>query len=144
MRNASGEYAGEQANGAAQSGSAGAGSCAEYSSAVNNTSEVTNLLNKMPELTGTTRDKLLSSVQDSELRGIVDQLYRPGATVGDGGTASKLIKEFYEGSSSHLLKAQQRLSQLNKLANSGTLSLKDLDILEALRDDLAYAISLFN
>ncbi|MGO4549442.1 hypothetical protein AB4Z29_32255, partial [Paenibacillus sp. 2TAB23] len=107
------------------------------------TTKVTNLLLIMPEFTGSTRDRLLSAVQNKELSKIVDQLYRPGATFGDGGTASILTKEFYEGSSTHLLKAKQRLSQLNNLAKSGKLGLNDLDILDALRDDLENAISLF-
>jgi len=33
-------------------------------------SEVSGLFDKMPELTGSTRDKLLSNVQNSDLRGI--------------------------------------------------------------------------
>ncbi|MEA5095218.1 MAG: hypothetical protein VB128_09710 [Sedimentibacter saalensis] len=113
------------------------------SNAVGKGSEVTNLLNNMPELTGSNRDKLLSTTQNSELRKIVDQLYRPGATIGDGGTASKLVQEFYEGSSTHLIKAQERLNQLNNLAKSGNLGFNDLDILEALRNDLNNAINLF-
>ena len=70
----------------------------------------------MPELTGSTRDKLLSKVQNSDLRGIINELYRTGAKVGDDGTASILTQEFLEGSSTHLAKAQQRLTQLNNLA----------------------------
>ena len=142
---ASGAYAGTQANGATQSGNAGTTACTDFASnTVSNSTEVKNLLDNMPELTGSTREKLLSTVQSPALRGIVDELYRPGATVGDGGTASKLVQEFLEGSSTHLLKAQQRLSQLNRLASSGTLGLNDLDILEALRNDLVNAINLFN
>ncbi len=110
---------------------------------VGNETEVTSLLDNMPELTGSTRDKLLSTIQNSDLKNIVDQLYRPGAAVGDGGTASKLVQEFYEGSSTHLIKAQERLNQLNNLAKSGKLGLNDLDILDALRNDLENAISLF-
>lgn len=101
------------------------------------------LLDKMPELTGSTREKLLSVIQNSELRKIVNELYRPGATVGDGGTASILVKEFYEGSSNHLLKAQERLVQLNRLTKFGKLGLNDMDILDALINDLTDAINLF-
>lgn len=104
---------------------------------------VTNLLDKMPEFTGSTREKLLSAVQNKDLRKIVSELYRPGATVGDGGTASILTKEFYEGSSTHLQKAKDRVKQLNALAKSEKLSLNDLDILDALIDDLEKAIRLF-
>ena len=105
--------------------------------------EVTNLLDKMPEFTGSTREKLLSAVQNKQLSEIVNELYRPGATFGDGGTAAKLIEEFSQGSSKHLQKAQNRLSELNNLAKSGKLGLNDLDIVDALRDDLEKAINLF-
>lgn len=57
--------------------------------------------------------------------------------------ADKLISEFYEGNSRHLLKAEERLTGINKIISSGSLGLEDLDIAEALRDDLEYAISLF-
>ncbi len=97
----------------------------------------------MPKLTGSTRDKLLSATQNSKLRNIVDQLYRPGAAVGDGGTASVLEEEFSQGVSKHLQKAQERLTQLNNLAKSEKLSLNDSDILDALRNDLNNAINLF-
>lgn len=70
-------------------------------------------------------------------------MYRPGATVGDGGTADKLIAEFYEGNSRHLPKAMERLNGINRIINSGTLGLNDLDLAEALRDDLENAIRLF-
>ena len=106
--------------------------------------KVDSLLDGRPELSGTTRDKLLTTVQNSELRKIVNELYRPGATVGDGGTAAMLVEEFNNGSSIHLIKAIERLKQLKNLARSGKLGLNDLDVVEALIDDLEYAISLFN
>lgn len=39
--------------------------------------------------------------------------------------------------------AQERLIGINKIINTGNLGLSDLDIAEALRDDLEYAIGLF-
>ncbi len=106
-------------------------------------SEVAKLLDKMPELTGTNREKLLSVVQDADLNKIVNELYREGAIVGDGGTAAKLVEEFNNGSSRHLQKAIERLGNLNDLADTGRLGLNDMDILDALRTDLEYAINLF-
>ena len=105
---------------------------------------IESLLNNRAELTGTTREKLLSTVQDSELAKIVTELYRPGATVGDGGTASILVEEFNNGSSKHLIKATERLKQLKNLSTSGKLGLNDLDVVDALIDDLESAINLFN
>ena len=107
-------------------------------------SEVELLLDAMPELSGSNREKLLSVVQNKKLSSIVNELYRPGAVVGDGGTATKLMQEFHEGSTKHLNKAKHRLNELNKLANSGHLSLNDLDIVDALRMDLENAIKLFD
>lgn len=106
--------------------------------------KIDSLLDGRPELTGSTREKLLATVQDPELSKIVNELYRPGATVGDGGTAAILVEEFSKGSSTHLLKATERLKQLKKLASSGKLGLNDLDVVEALIDDLESAISLYN
>lgn len=106
--------------------------------------KIDSLLDGRPELTGSTRDKLLATVQDPELGKIVNELYRPGATVGDGGTAAILVEEFSKGSSTHLLKETERLKQLKKLASSGKLGLNDLEVVEALIDDLESAISLYN
>lgn len=108
------------------------------------TSWVEKLLSNRPELTGTVREKLLATVQDEGLAKIVSELYRHGATVGDGGTAAKLIQEFYEGTSQHLIKATERLKQLKKLLTSGNLGFNDLEVAEALIEDLEMAISLFN
>ena len=104
---------------------------------------ISELLENRPELTGTNREKLLSMVQDTKLAVYINEVYRPGASGGDGGTADKLIMEFYEGSSRHLPKAKERLVGINRIIDSGKLGLNDLDIAEALRDDLEYAIDLF-
>lgn len=105
--------------------------------------EIGHVLSQRGELTGTVRDKLLTTTVNSELREIVNQLYREGAVVGDGGTAAMLIEEFNSGTSTHLLKATERLTQLNRLITSGTLGMNDLDIAIAIRDDLQYAVDLF-
>ena len=79
------------------------------------------MLGNRSELTGNTRDKLLSTVQNSDLSKIVKELYRPGATV----------------------VMAERVKQLKSLSTSGKLGLKDLDVVDALINDLEYAISLF-
>ena len=104
---------------------------------------VQQLLGNRPELTGNTRDKLLSTVQSLDLYNIINELYRPGATVGDGGTASILIQEFNNGASKHLIKAKERVKQLKNLSTSGKLGLNDLDVVDALINDLEDAINLF-
>lgn len=104
---------------------------------------VQQLLGNRPELTGNTRDKLLSTVQSLDLYNIINELYRPGATVGDGGTASILIQEFNNGASKHLIKAKERVKQLKNLSTSGKLGLNDLDVVDALINDLEDTINLF-
>ena len=121
-----------------------AGGVGKSSSNTIGNSEISTLLDGRQELTGTTRDKLMATVQDSQLRSIVNELYRPGATVGDGGTADILVWEYHVGSSKHLIKAKARLTQLNRLADSGIFNLNDWDILDALRIDLENAISLYD
>lgn len=80
---------------------------------------------------------------NSDLAKIVNELYRPGANVGDGGTASILVQEFSSGATNHLIKATERIKQLQKLISSGRLGLNDLDVVEALIGDLENAVSLF-
>lgn len=115
-----------------------------HTSYVMSSSNITKLLDNRPELTGTNREKLLSTVHDIKLATYLNEVYRPGASIGDGGTADSLISEFYAEKSKHLIKAKGRLNEINKMINSGTLGLNDLDIAEALRDDLEFAIKLFN
>ena len=100
-------------------------------------------LDKRPELTGTTKEKLLSQAGDVDLRKEINELYRDNAVIGDGGTADVLREEFEKGTSKHLQKAQERLRNLNKIISNNNLDLEDLDIAEALIDDLESAISLF-
>ena len=63
--------------------------------------------------------------------------------MGDGGTASILIQEFNNGTSKHLIKAIERVKQLKNLSTSGKLGLNDLDVVNALINDLENAINLF-
>ncbi|SCZ81454.1 hypothetical protein [Pseudobutyrivibrio xylanivorans] len=114
-----------------------------YSSKSKSSGHISELLSGRPELSGTNREKLLSTVQNNKLSSYINELYRPGATIGDGGTADALISEFYSGKSTHLIKAQERLKGINKVINSGSLGLNDLDVAYALRDDLEIAIELF-
>ncbi|MBP3200334.1 MAG: hypothetical protein J6M39_01595 [Lachnospiraceae bacterium] len=70
-------------------------------------------------------------------------MYRDKAVIGDGGTADALRDEFEKGTSKHLQKAQERLKNLNDIISKNNLGFEDLDIAEALRDDLESAINLF-
>ena len=55
-----------------------------------------NILDTMPELTGRNRGKLLSAIQNETLRKIAKELYRLGATIGDGGTGASLLMNSVE------------------------------------------------
>lgn len=110
---------------------------------VYNKTKVQEILDTMPELTGTNREKLLATIQNQKLSTIVNELYRPGATIGDGGTAAVLVDEYIRGSSKHLQKAKERIIQLKKIVDSNELGLNDLDIAEALLADLEDAVNLF-
>lgn len=86
-------------------------------------------------------DKLHNQAQDSELKSVIDELYRTNAYIGDGGTADILRYEFDSGSSlKHLQKAQDRTKQLNKMLNNPTLSESDRKLIYGLLDDLYNAI----
>jgi hypothetical protein len=90
------------------------------------------------------RDALLTSVTDSHLKKIVDQLYRPGATTGDGGTADMIRHELKTGKlsspSGHSIKGIGRLNELNKLLESGSLNKRDTEIATKLAKDLSDAL----
>ena len=51
---------------------------------------ISELLENRQELTGTNREKLLSMVQDTKLAAYINEVYRPGASVGDGGIQENL------------------------------------------------------
>ena len=88
------------------------GALSEGMSKLNFSRETELLLDIMPEFTGTMRERLLASIQDTKLKEIANQLYRKGATIGDGGTAAALYDEFYKGTSTHLIKAKEKLTGL--------------------------------
>ena len=104
---------------------------------------VSEFLDRYSEVSGSTRERLMSLAQNSKLSSIVNELYRPGASVGDGGTADKLLSEYMAGGAQHLAKAQDRILQLQRLISSSELGFNDLDMAQALRDDLEYAVQFF-
>ena len=87
------------------------------------------------------RDKYLEQAQSKDLKSIIDQLYRPNATVGDGGTADMLRYEFENGLSlNHLQKATERITQLENLISKGNLSASDIRLSYQLLNDLYDAV----
>lgn len=63
--------------------------------------------------------ELLSRATTPETKDLIKQLYRPGATVGDGGTADALRREKATGqntgSKSHETKARERAKQIEHI-----------------------------
>ena len=117
---------------------------------IDNAPKVANVLTFMtknfPDITKelSKSDEFVDAIKQLSKSDTSKLTYRPGATVGDGGTAAILVDEFNNGTSKHLQKATERLKQLQELQKSGQLGLNDLDIVEALIEDLEYAIGLFN
>lgn len=84
------------------------------------------------------RGQLLNEVNNPELKGLLNELYRPGATIGDGGTAAALAQEVRDNdellrtggaiSFQHYEKAVSYLKSLGKLVKSKILGPQDQDI----------------
>jgi len=89
------------------------------------------------------RDALMSAVRNPSLRNSVNQLYRPGAKTGDGGTAAALRHEIQTGQPlTHLIKTQERIRNLENIKRTQTLSASDLKIVNELLSDLKHAVGL--
>ena len=87
------------------------------------------------------RNQLLRQAGNNTLRGIINQLYRPDASIGDGGTADMLRHEFDTGQAlEHLNKAQERIRQINRLLTEQVLAPSDRSLAYSLLNDLYHAI----
>ena len=89
------------------------------------------------------RESLLSAATTEQVRRIINELYREGADVGDGGTADAIREELATGKPvggrSHVRKGKERLRQIEKILSSNP-NHPDREILEQLRDDLKNAL----
>ncbi len=87
---------------------------------------------------------MLSQTTNPKVRNAVNQLYRPGATTGDGGTADAIRHERLTGSllygRSHIQKGQDWLRALKRIRENEILTIKEEKILEELIDDLEKAL----
>jgi len=96
------------------------------------------------------RIEFLNKANDPKLKNIIDQLYRPTASTGDGGTAAKLVEEVRTGTKvtrrsgnqeyPHLQKAIDKTKELRELVNRGGLSSSDESLARYLLNDLYNAI----
>lgn len=95
------------------------------------------------ETAGSQRETLLAQATTPEVERIVDELYREGADVGDGGTADAIREQLQSGElvggRDHIRKGQERLRQIEKILERNP-NHPDRDLLERLRDDLKDAL----
>jgi len=107
------------------------------------TQQATQATQQAVKQTVTRRDVLLNSVQNPALKRTVNELYRPNASTWDGGTAAALRYEFQTGQSmTHLTKAMERITNLQKIIKNENLSASDLAIANNLLSDLQNAVSM--
>lgn len=92
------------------------------------------------------RNRLMKKAKDAELKNAVNQLYRPGAMIGDGGTASVLKFEKATGlgvaknGRSHTIKAENTIKYLKRILEKQTLSKSDRKLANKLLKDLIKAL----
>ena len=91
------------------------------------------------------REELLAKVSNQKLKNCINEMYRKGATIGDGGLADAVRYELKTGElvggKSHMKKAVERVKNLENIINKQNLSKNDLDIAQRLLDDLKNAIN---
>mgnify|MGYP005801284515 CR=1 FL=1 len=72
------------------------------------------------------RDELLGSVNHPKLKKAIDELYRPGSIIGDGGTADIIRFENATGilmsRAGHIRKGIQRIKQMQRIIDGNELS----------------------
>ena len=90
------------------------------------------------------RERLLASATNPRVRDAINQMYRPGATVGDGGLADAIRRERETsvpvGGKSHLLKGTQRLRSLRRILKEEHLNDQDRKTVERLIRNLEQAL----
>lgn len=87
---------------------------------------------------------LLSITSNNNLKNTIKELYRPGAKIGDGGTAAAIKKQLkYSlliGGKDHTIKGKERIKNLENLLKSGKLNKTDTQIAKKLKKDLEKAL----
>ena len=92
----------------------------------------------------TKRVELLNTVQNQKLKNAINEIYRPGASVGDGGLADAVRHELQTGElvggKSHMQKAVERVANLENIIKKEALSQSDFEIASTILDDLKAAL----
>lgn len=90
------------------------------------------------------RDELLSQTTNAKLQNTIKEMYRPNATVGDGGLSDavryKLRTGKFVGEKSHIPKAKERLNNMRNILRRETLDANDKKTIFDLIEDLEKAL----
>lgn len=90
------------------------------------------------------REQLLGKVENPKLKNAIHEMYRPGASTGDGGLADAVRYELSTGElvggKSHIQKAMERVKNLENIIKKQKLSNGDLKIANKLITDLKNAL----
>ena len=92
----------------------------------------------------------LSRTENSRLRNAINELYRPTASTGDGGSAAKLVEEVENsilnknGKYPHYQKVMDKITELLKIIKEENLTASDEKILRELLNDLYNALKYAN
>ena len=85
--------------------------------------------------------ELLKKCLNEKLKNTIKELYRPGALIGDGGTADAIRHEVVTGElvggKSHIQKGRERLKNLENILKRKDLNKEDKKIAKELYNDLA-------
>lgn len=88
--------------------------------------------------------RLLNKAGDKKVKNVIKELYRPGANIGDGGTAAAIHHEIKTGKlvggKSHIIKGKERIKNLENILKRNDLTKKDRKIAEKLYKDLKKAL----
>ena len=78
------------------------------------------------------KDQLLNKIENPKLKNAINEIYRPEASMGDGGLADAVRNEFSTGElvdgKSHIQKAMERATNLANIIKKQGLSSGDLEI----------------
>jgi len=92
----------------------------------------------------TVRETLLDSVSNQKLKNAINEIYRPGAKIGDGGLADAIKHELKTGElvggKSHIIKGTERVKNLENIIKTQNLNQSDLNIAQKLLNDLKNAL----
>lgn len=101
------------------------------------------LENEISKMDLSSREKVLSYATEKETASLIDELYRPGATIGDGGLADALRYEKQTGKllskTGHLTKVKERIRSIEKMLSRNP-NHPDRNLLLALKENLEKAL----